>query len=536
MRSLGKLFAILAPLALAAPVLSTAACGSETGTGTNDSCTGDKCDDLDLPDSEVPASACDGVMHDVSGRSNERVAGRLHDPVANLLWHNDESCPSTYQDIMAKLREVDTEGCTDERDGIKTRVVSETAQLADEATSYRLVTSRRCGDRAEHDILFSLFGVRAGATSLPETVEIIAFDKTEGVFNYYEAGPDAIEFFGNSRDMKKGSQGNTRRCAVCHTGGGLIMKELDTPWLHWEGHTDTPGASDLVTAHADLGTKASGSNMESVVKAGNRAWNEARVDFLLEQGTLQDVLEPLFCTVEVNLDNGADFPTTKMTRFPVDSLLDPHLKGFGSLSIENEDYLAQMEANGQEVPGMGVPDTIFAYAFIERAHADNNFVDALISRNIITEEFAKDVLAVDMTRPIFSEDRCGLLQQMPTERAEDATAEQLTESVIAALATAEAGTPAGDLLANLEAEGGHAEIVDTFIEACEGLTSKQRTERFMRIQSLNRNNARSLAVFEFAQTLPDDNLRVNEASRLDPTTCDLTTDYVSIQAVAPVQE
>ena len=102
----------------------------------------------------------------------------------------------------------------------------------------------------------------------------------------------------------------------------------------------------------NLGTKASGSNMESIVKAGNRAWNEARVDFLLEQGTMRDVLEPLFCTVEVNLDNGADFKSTQMTRFPVDSILDPHLKSFGSLSIENADYIAQMEANGQEVPGV----------------------------------------------------------------------------------------------------------------------------------------------------------------------------------------
>ncbi len=531
MRSLGKLFAILAPLALAAPVLATAACGSDTGP-SSDSCTGDKCDDLDLPDSEIPDSACDGVMRDVSGRRNAKVAGRLHDPVAQLLWHNTESCPTTYQDIMAKLREVDNDGCSGERDGIRTRVVSETAQLADEPTSYRLVTSRRCGDRAEHEVLFSLFGVRAGATSLPETVELIAFDKSEGVFNYYEAGPGEISFFGNSRDMKKGSEGNTRRCAQCHTGGGLIMKELDTPWMHWEGHTDTPGAADLVSAHPDLGTKASGSNMESVVKAGNREWNEARVDFLLEQGTLRDVLEPLFCTVEVNIDNGSDFPTTKMDSFSADSLLDPHLKGFGFLDIENQDYLDQMEENGQEVPGMGAADTLFAYAFIERAHADNNFVDALISRKIITEEFAKDVLAVDFTRPIFSSDRCDLLQQMPTERAKDATAEELTDSVIAALAGAEGGTPAGDLLANLEAEGGHNDIVDAFMESCEGLTSKQRTERMMRIQSLNRTKARELHVFEFPQTLPTDNLRVNEDSRLDPTNCELTNDYVSIQTAA----
>ena len=40
--------------------------------------------------------------------------------------------------------------------------------------------------RAEHEVLFSLFGIRAGAETLPEKVEIMAFDKTAGVFNYYD--------------------------------------------------------------------------------------------------------------------------------------------------------------------------------------------------------------------------------------------------------------------------------------------------------------------------------------------------------------
>ncbi|MEN8197013.1 MAG: hypothetical protein ABFS30_10945, partial [Pseudomonadota bacterium] len=51
-----------------------------------------------------------------------------------------------------------------------------------------------------------------------------------------------INFFGTSADMLEGKgTGDTRRCAACHVGGGLIMKELDAPWLHWEGDTTTPG-------------------------------------------------------------------------------------------------------------------------------------------------------------------------------------------------------------------------------------------------------------------------------------------------------
>ncbi len=520
MRSLATLVALLSPLALAA------GCGTDPSSTDGGTCTGAKCDDLDLPDSEVPASACDGLMVDASGRGNDRVAGRLHDPLAEMLWHG-ESCPVTFGDIMAKLREVDKEGCAGERDGISTRAVSETAQITGSPTSYRLVTTRRCNGREEHEILFSLFGIRAGATTLPGNVEIIAFDKTAGVFNFYETTNGEINFFGNSKDMFKGPQGNTRRCANCHTGGGLIMKELDTPWMHWEGHSDTPGAADLVSGIADLGTKSSGANMESLVKAGNRAWNESRVTFMQEQGNLHELLRPLFCTVEVNVDNGSDFPTSPMSRIPSDSLLDPHLKGFGSINIDNADYLAQIATNGQNVSGTEKADTFFPDPFIERSNADNGYVDALISRGIITDEFAKDVLLVDFTRPIFSADRCGLLDQMPQGLPQGFTADDLKAATIEAFKTANPGTPEGDLLANLEAEGGHQAVVDTFFNACSGLTSKQITERAMRIQSLNRKQATELPVFEFAETLPSDNLRVDADSRLDPVSCDLATEFVS---------
>ncbi len=529
MSTFAKTLALLAPFLLALP-----GCGSDGPSTTGGDCTGDKCDDLlDLPDSEIAPSACDGMMHDLSGRGNQRVAGRVNDPVAKMLWQGQDGCPSSFQDIMAKLREVDGEGCEEERSGIKTRVVTETAQLADMPTSYRLVTTRQCGDRDEHEIIFSLFGVRAGATSMPAGVEIMAFDKTEGVFNYYETGPGEINFFGNSRDMKKGSEGNTRRCAKCHTGGGLVMKELDTPWMHWEGHMDTPGAADLVEANPILGTKTGGSNMESLTNNGNRAWNAARVDFLLEKATVRDLLEPLFCTVEVNIDNGSDFPDSAMSSIKMDSLLDPKLKSFGSISIENADYLAQLETNGQKVPGFDDADTAFAYAFIERAKADIKFIDMLVDRDIITEEFVKDVLAVDMTRPIFSDDRCQLLQSVPADFvAADGKSAELSEAVKTVLASSEAGTPAGDLLANLSVEGGHTVLVDAFVESCEALDSKTLVDRALQIQSLHRIKAQRLPVFEFAQTLPADDLNVSDTSRFDPTNCEITTGYVSVATVA----
>ena len=166
-----------------------AGCAAEAGGDGGGSCAeGEKCDDLDLPDSEVPDTACDGVMVDRSGRGHQKVAGRLHDPLASAVFNQGDDCPVTFQDVVAKLKKTDASDCLGSGDGagMITRAISETAQLAGAPTSYRLVTSRTCGGRDNAGIMFSLFGVRAGAAAMPANVEMISYDMTEGVFNNYE--------------------------------------------------------------------------------------------------------------------------------------------------------------------------------------------------------------------------------------------------------------------------------------------------------------------------------------------------------------
>jgi hypothetical protein len=503
-------------------------------------CSDGKCDDI--PDSEVPASPCDGTMVDHSGAGNKKVAGRLNDPVAKLVFREGDSCPTTFQDIMAKLRETDTEGCEGEKDGIVTRLVSETAQAAGEPTGYRAVTSRRCGGRSTDGIMFSLFGIQGGATRLPSNVEIMAFDETAGVFNYYETGNGKINFFGNSKDMLEGADGEDRRCANCHTGGGAIMKELDTPWVHWEGHMDTPGARELVEANKDLGTKNSGAEFEGVVKSSNSKWNKTRIEHLkASDNRVEELLRPLFCSVEVNLDNGADFESPvgggpggdELTRIPFDSLLDPQLKGFGSISVQFADYDAVIKANGQTIEGIpGAIDTVFDYTFPERAHADNDMVNQLKQGGILDDDFIKDVVMVDFTRHVFSDDRCGLLTFAPKLAVEDLTPAKIRDGFIANLEAESPapGSPAAVLLANLKAEGdaaAHNTKVDAFINACKALGSRPFLENALAITSLNRTKARGLHLFEFAQTMPSDNQDVNSNARLHPATCQLVNSFVA---------
>jgi hypothetical protein len=503
-------------------------------------------DDLECDENgkcdEVIATPCDGIMKDRSGANTKKTAGRRGDPLAKAIWHSGDSCPQTFSEVMDKLRENDKENCEGERDGIETRVVSETAQALGKASSYRAVVSRTCGNRSTEGIVFSLFGLTSTASRLPEGFEVMAFDETKGIFNYYESDGTTLHFFGDSNDMLKGTgSGDLRRCAGCHTGGGLIMKELDTPWLHWEGHMDTPGASTLIEKHKNLGSQNSGAELEGVVKSGNEKWNKTRIENAKAAGDVAALLKPLFCTVEVNLDNGADFESPviggpggdEMSRVPFDSLVDPQLKSFGSISVEFAHYDAQIKTNGQRVGGVpNAIDTVFDYVFLERSHADNDYVDQLKAAGIIDDAFIKDVLMVDFTRPIFSTDRCGLLSFAPDVAAADLSPKNLREGFIAALEaeTPAAGSPAATLLKNFKTSGDtddHDGKVDAFVAACTALGSQPFLANAMAITSLNRNKGRELQVFEFESTMPIDNQSVNSNARLHPATCQLTNSFVA---------
>lgn len=516
--------ALLALLFAVPASTATVGCAADGGEDTGGSCQGDKCDDLDKPDSEVPDSPCDGIMVDKSGRDNEKVAGRLHDPIASMVFASGDGCPVTFQDIFDKLAAADTQGCSGEGAGMQTRAVSETAQVTAAPTNYRLVVSRNCNNRPAHGILFSLFGVSAGDTEMPPNVEMISFDETAGVFNYYETDGQTLNFFGTSKDFLKGKGSNDdRRCAGCHVGGGLIMKELRAPWLHWEGDTTTPGVKELIAANKKhLGSQSNGIELEGTVDSANSIWNKTRIEALKEVGDTREILRPLFCTPEINIGAVNGTPSS----VPGDLLLDPLINNFPFLQFSSTDYTSLVSSNSQKVGRTGKSDTFFPMAFPHRASIDSDYVNQLVQLGILDDELAKDVVLVDFTRPIFSDDRCGLLESVPSIPVADLTAAKLKEGLLANLASAADGSPEAELKKNLEATGGHDAVVKTFTDACAARPQKDMLTDILKVLSLLRDTARTRQVMEFPETMPDDNLSVPAGTRLDPTTCTLTTSFV----------
>lgn len=480
---------------------------------------------------EAGPVACEDVGN-AAGREFDLAA--LKDPIAELVLKSGDSCPTDFPGVMAKLRETDASGCEGVRDGIGTMVVSEEAQVTGTFGFARAVTTRTCNDREEHDIFFSILGPSPSA--LPGDVEVMAFDTAARVYNYYTLERGEWEFHGNSIDLVTTG---TQRCAECHTGGGPIMKELDTPWLHWEGHENIPGARDLIDAHDDLGFKDDGANMELLVKEGNREWNGARLAHLRDNGSVADLLRPLFCTVEVNLDNGADFFSSAagtvgdgddLRDIPSDFLVDPQWSLFGGIDMDAAVYEQAIKDAGQKLSSFngqmtdrdGNPaiDTIFDFVFPERAFADNDFVGKLRDQGIVDDDFIRDVLVVDFTRPIFSDERCGLLDFAPELDPADRTAEKIRQGFIDNL-QGQSGA-AGELLANLQAAGDsatHKTTVEGWVQTCNARDKAAMMADVMKIASQRRNIARGLNVFEFPGTMPTDTLSVSESAKFNPETC-----------------
>jgi len=56
---------------------------------------------------------------------------------------------------------------------------------------------------------------------------------------------------------------------------------------------------------------------------------------------------------------------------------------------------------------------VFSLPFVHRARSDSQFVARLEQIGVLDRDFVFDVLAVDFTRPVFSQARCDLLEHVP---------------------------------------------------------------------------------------------------------------------------
>lgn len=493
------------------------------------------------------------VQNRLTGQSmSDADLAKNDDPVAKILL-TTPNCPTSFTEITRKLRKLDGDAakCIDAGDGkvaagVATRAISERAALLQKPASYRTVTTRDCNQRDQFGLFMSTFGLSADAPLHEDFVELIGADKTKGVFDFYSEEGGQWTFFGSSLDLL--GQGYTcsggacvpkaasvARCAACHVGGGLNMKELHSPWVFWnvgqQGIPPLPGAAAMTAKFPDvLGTALNGIDLESRVEAGNLAYVKARVSFLKGKG-VAELLRPLFCTIDMNLQTAVKAASfaggiPPLRGLPGDLFVDPSFPAAtkGGVGINTADYDALLTAFAQTT-ATGGRDTPFPFIYPERSHQDLAYQAELIAEKVVDDDFVHDVLHVDFTRPIYSEARCGLLQFAPQLGPEQMTPSAIKDGFIANLA-GQAGA-AGTLLANLQAsadQATHAADVDAFIAACNARPKKDMLSDAMKWASHLRTAVRRVrdpingGIIEFPETLPTDNLPDSDAA-FDPKTC-----------------
>ena len=521
-------------------VLFVTACGDPAAAeDAEQGCTGGKCDGQD------GVAVCDAFLRDHSLGGIDSFS-QLGDRLATGALTDADACPSSMAEILSALQASD-ETC----DRVEVALVSETAQVLgadDPSVNYRAVIPQVCGSDgfSLHKLMFSVFGLRKNGR-IPRGFEIAALDERTGAYNYYELGGTAREpvwsYFGNSFEQvelytdafdhdeyakqTKEVFREEARCGACHTGGGPIMKELDSPWVHWAGSAPVPGGEALIDRIAETVPDTNvipsdGIMVEAAVKEGNQVWNDARREALLEAGKARALLRPLFCSVEANviskpglfLDAGAVVN---------DELLFQGEIFANGFSFSNEAYKAAADE-------LGTRDTFFQMTFMEPAFADRRYISDLVNEELIDADLAADVLSIDFTRPVYSDDRCGLLELIP-ERMDVIDPDAIRDVLRDALRDPEPGTPQADLLANLDDETNRAlgDTVVGFFDACHARDEKALAEDVLAAFAVTNERARQFAFIEFERSLPgyDRSKLPGKDARLDPTTCELVEFFVS---------
>lgn len=510
-------------------------------------------------------AAGDCTLVDASGSSDPLVLSALHDPIARLVLSG--GCPTDLAAVLRKLQQVDAAGCEGDLFAPdRTTLISEIAQLRGTAEGdlegctdtpaavFRGVTQRSCSGRSPWELWLSVAPLATVIDELPADVEAIAWDPDRQELAFYTLEGGTWRFFGHSSDMLKGpGESGERRCAACHPAGGLVMKELQPPWLHWEGRLTTPGVDAILSANAMLGSRTAGKvidfrpagkELEDAITAGNAAWVRTKVQRLRTQGTTRELLRPLFCTVELNLAAASDTATPVTSaggepgalELPGELFFQPRLVPPSRVAVPLSDYHAAIVAAGQRMEHScgarlsdgekrAVLDTPFDLAFPHRAMIDAQHVDELVRTGVIDDELAVAVLGVDATRPIFSERRCALLQLVPELPPSDREAAKIRAAIEAALAGAPEGDRGASALAeNLASPRGVKARAAAFMDACARRPTGELARDVVKWASWLREAARAQPVLEFRESLPVDDLSVPAGTRFDLQSCTLVQD------------
>lgn len=311
----------------------------------------------------------------------------------------------------------------------------------------------------DNTALTSILAPQQAATPDNLLLETLVWDPKKQVFNFYEIrgnGEGGVWFYrGDSLDIIADIQNLHRnydpsqpifmgpldagsatlprlRCSGCHMNGGPVMKELAAPHDSWWTN-DRPldlGALRIAPEFKSiLASLHSADELEKWIKAGDDKLLASEPYWKKRSAvSLQEQLRPIFCEQEVNLASDLqplEGPATTIlapTGFFVDPRLAPDVDGVSidktlytdALTLFGAQFVDYQSGSFQNsVQPINQIDADHAFETPVKAHSDILLADRMIKSGLVDQKFVFDVISVDMTRPMFSPKRCGMLQLVP---------------------------------------------------------------------------------------------------------------------------
>ncbi len=472
--------------------------------------------------------------------STEEATKQLGDPFATLLM-----LQGTFpHSATATLEAIDQATAPD--DPLREQMsflVGEGTQLADPRLASRglrfLVTRGRSSDGP--DLIISVFDPEQ-----KDGVELMAWDRARGGFNYYRTVGDAGAWVFAGNALHAVLEGSEHKGPFeSHTSGAMLMKELKTPWINW----DSPAARVFETIFPEGDPRATHPFFvdrekqgaitceAAVARPGFARWARARFEAVTgDDGTIDRpgrILDQVLRTATANLISShaeSEIVATAEVDLPPTFFVDADGLGLVGLPVPSPFMLAGTiyqqaietfqvhinDGNGFDQVG----DTHFAFVVPERAAEDQAALAQGIQVGLITDRLAAALLMVDFPNPIFSARRAALLTHVPEQatigNGTSAFAEEMANAIISAPEASDDGNPEREFAELWAAGDGWKEQFTTtlkaYYEAIEGKLGDQAAfDDWFRLAESRRALFRKFPISEFGLLLPLSN--VPEAER-----------------------
>jgi len=467
------------------------------------------------------------------------ITSLLNDPFAALLLRRG-TFPATLQDVLGAFDALN--GQPEGLPAQKSYLVGEGSQIPWSSQTaavdrlLRLAVIRASQQGASAGNVDVLISTAAAGDPATDFLQIVGWDETNGVFNYYQrVEPATWVWAGNSTHaLDPASRG--QGCFDSHVNGSMVMKELKQPWNNWQSMNAT---IDAALAPADplrqnaLYTGRTGAEdlQATVVQPGIQRWNRARVSrAVASDHTITHVpwfLRQLLDTTTVNLvsstrESQAITPTTTvdvpltfflnsdafLNRLQLNpTITPPTVSGaFYQASLTQFDF--SLTADGFRQPG----DTFFAFLVPEPAFEDLDLVDQLLQAGLLSPRFVACALMVDFPNPVFSQRRAQLLRAIPDtltlNAAHDNLSDQLAQAIVNASQTSPQDSPEREFAANwqLGATAWQAAIEQRLtaymVAVTQHLTTQAGFFDYVRLAESRRREFRPRPLNEFSLLLP----------------------------------